>query len=416
MSTLAVHGGTPVINRPSPHTVWPPMTDDTIAAVLSQLQTSISIPGRSGVIEELEERLAAYFDVRYAVTNSSGTTALLSMYAALGLEHGDEIIAPAYTFFATVTPLFHLGIKPVLVDCDAFGNLDPTAVEAAITPRTKAIVVTHMWGVPAAITELTAIAERHGIALLEDGSHAHGASIDGRKVGAFGKAAAFSMNGPKPLSAGEGGFVLTDDEDVHARLLLHGHYNTRCKQGISETHPLWKYRVTGMGLKLRLHPLAAAIALDQLDHLDEYLFGRRIIAEQIVKGLRDVPGLTRLEPLAGAEISGYAVCLQYNPNECNETAASEILAAIQAEGCADIDQPGSTRPLNDFPLFQDPYDLFPHLPADWPVYREGQFPRAKTLWENTLKLTISHHDSELTDEYIGAITKVMNHYAHRNGS
>ena len=416
MSTLAIHGGTPTIDRPGRHVTWPPITEDTTAAVLAQLQTAISIPGRAGVIAKLEDRLADYFGVRHAVTNSSGTTALYSMYTAVGLEPGDEVIAPAYTFLATVTPLFHLGVKPVLVDCDQWGNIDPAAVRAAITPRTKAIIATHLWGVPAAMMELTAVAQHCGLALLEDGSHGHGSAVNGRKVGSFGTAAAFSMNGPKPLSAGEGGFVLTDDDDVHARLLLHGHYNTRCKQDIDPSHPLWKYRTTGMGLKLRLHPLAAAIAFQQLEHLDEYVAGRRAIAQRFRERLQGLPGIAVPEVLPGVEVSGYALCLRYRPEEVGNTPIGVIMAALNAEGCTEIDQPGSTCPLSDHPLFQDPHELFPYLPAPWPTYEEGQFPHAKHLWENTLKITISHHDNVVTDAYIDAITKVMGHYRRNHGA
>ncbi|MFC8044045.1 DegT/DnrJ/EryC1/StrS family aminotransferase [Nocardia sp. NPDC057353] len=167
---------------------------------------------RSGVIADLEDALAAYFGTRYAVLTSSGTAGLYSMYAACGLSLGDEVIVPAYTFFATATPLLHLGVVPILVDCDHTGNLDPHELPARITEKTKAIVVTHMWGMPAQLRSLAGLAEVYGLQLLEDGSHVHGATVAGRKIGTFGRAAAFSMNGPKPLSAGEGGFVLTDDE------------------------------------------------------------------------------------------------------------------------------------------------------------------------------------------------------------
>jgi dTDP-4-amino-4,6-dideoxygalactose transaminase len=120
----------------------------------------------------------------------------------------------------------------VLADCDETGSLDPMDASRRITSRTKAIVVTHMWGLPANMTGLTDLADRHGLMLLEDASHAHGAAIDGRKIGTFGRAAAFSMNGPKPLSAGEGGFVLTDDDETYYRVLLHGQYNKRCRNEI----------------------------------------------------------------------------------------------------------------------------------------------------------------------------------------
>lgn len=158
-----------------------------------------------------------------------------------------------------------------------------------ITHRTFAVAVTHLWGMPADMTALKALTGEHDILLLEDGSHAHGASIHGRKIGTFGHGAAFSMNGPKPLSAGEGGFVLTDDDDTYYRVLLHGQYNKRCRSEIPNDHRLYRYAVTGMGLKHRIHPLAANIATGQLRHLDDYIAGRQRTASMIAEGLRDVP-------------------------------------------------------------------------------------------------------------------------------
>lgn len=203
-SPLALLGGTPSVTEPGPHFTWPPLSGRTTKAVNDQLATSISIYDRSGVIAELEDALAEYHGVQHALLTSSGTAALYSMYAAVGIGPGTEVIVPAYTFFATVTPLLHLSAIPVLAECDEQGNLDPKDVARRVTDQTVAIVVTHMWGTPANVRALRAIADERGVMLLEDGSHAHGAYVGARKVGTFGRAAAFSMNGPKPLSAGEG--------------------------------------------------------------------------------------------------------------------------------------------------------------------------------------------------------------------
>ena len=230
-STLALLGGTPAVTTPAPHFTWPPMDADTEKAVVDQLHTALSIYDRSGVIARLEDDLAAYHGVRHALLTSSGTAALYSMYAACGIRAGDEVIVPAYTFFATVTPLFHLGAVPVLADCDDDGNLDPDDVAQRITARTVAIVVTHMWGTPAQGARLRALADERGLLLLEDGSHAHGAAV--------------SLNGPKPLSAGEGGFLLTDDDHTYRKALIHGHYNKRCRTEIPREDPLHEYAVTG---------------------------------------------------------------------------------------------------------------------------------------------------------------------------
>ncbi|MGW5789214.1 DegT/DnrJ/EryC1/StrS family aminotransferase [Saccharopolyspora sp. NPDC003752] len=409
-SPLAIHGGTPAVTRPGPHVPWPPIDSRTAESVVAQLNTAVSIPDRSGVIAELEERLAAYFGVRHAILTSSGTAALHSSFAALGAVDGHEVIVPAYTFHATCSPLFHLRLKPVLVDCDELGNIDPAQIEAAITPHTKAIAVTHMWGVPAQIDKLQEITDRYGLALVEDGSHAHGATVHGRKVGAYGVVAAFSMNGPKPLSAGEGGFVLTDDDETYYRVLLHGQYNKRCRTEIPLDHPLRRFAVTGMGLKLRIHPLAAALALNQLEDLDQRLAGRRKIATRIIAALRDLPGITVPDIPLETEPSWYSLALVFRPDELDGLPASAVVAALHAEGCVEVDQPGSTRPLNEHPIFDAPNELFPILPEGWPRYGPGQFPRAERLHRNTLKLPVPHADDHLADDYIRAFEKVITNY------
>lgn len=333
-ATLALWGGRPAVDTPAPHFSWPPLTDAAITAVLQQLRTSISIYDRSGVIADLEDALAGYHDTAHALLTSSGTAALHSAYAACGLGQGDEVIVPAYTFLATATPLLHLGATPVLVDCEDSGNIDPYLVEQAITTRTRAIVVTHMWGYPADIIALRDIANRLGVWLIEDGSHAHGASVDGRKVDTFGHLAAFSMNGPKPLSAGEGGFLLTNDDELYHRALLHGHYNKRCRTEIPADHPLHRYATTGMGLKFRIHPLAAAIALDQLGRLDEYLSGRATIAEYMAGELRAMPGIqvqtpapTKTHPGTGSS----STTSRNRPTTCPSTCSTRRCTPRDAE-------------------------------------------------------------------------------------
>lgn len=410
-SPLALHGGTPTLNRPLPHVPWPIVDDETTAAVTAQLATAVSIPDRSGVIADLEDDLASYFGVRYAILTSSGTAALHSAYAALALGPGDEVIVPAYTFHATATPLFHLGARPVLVDCDPLGNIDPDAVQAAITPATRAIVVTHMWGVPAQIDRLTTLARAHNLALVEDGSHAHGATVAGRKVGSFGTVAAFSLNGPKPLSAGEGGFVLTDDAEVYYRVLLHGQYNKRCRTEIPTSHDLHPFAVTGAGLKLRIHPLAAALASQQLVHLDDRLAGRHVIAKQMLETLRGTPGLGLPSIATDVHPSWYALALTVDPEVTDSgVTPGAILRALHAEGLGETDQPGSTRPMNEHALFQRPEALFPQVGPAWPRYRDGQFPNAERLHRTTIKLPLPHHDTPLAQAYAEGIAKVFTHH------
>ncbi|MCP2330937.1 DegT/DnrJ/EryC1/StrS family aminotransferase [Actinoalloteichus caeruleus] len=413
MNALALTGGSPVISQLGSHFSWPPITHATTKAVLDQLTTTVSIYDRSGVIAELEDALQEYFGVRHAVLTSSGTAAVHSTYAATCVEPGDEVIVPAYTFLATATPLFHLGAVPILADSDETGNMSVAEVEARITNKTTAIMVTHLWGTPADIDALLALANRHGLALLEDASHAHGATVHGQKVGTFGHTAAFSMNGPKPLSAGEGGFVLTDDDDVYHRVLLHGHYNKRCRNEIPATSPMHPYAVTGMGLKFRIHPLAAAIALDQLGSLDDYLNGRENVARYLCNQLGELPGIAVPRTPDGVRPAWYGLPLTYVPEELGGLPVKRFHEALLAEGLKEVDQPGSICPLSRFPLFRDPAPVFPHYPHRKRVaYREGQFPVAEQIWQHTLKLPVWHREEDLplVDRYIDGLRKVIEHH------
>ena len=415
-SPLALLGGEPAVAHAAPHFIWPPLDDNTSKAVLDQLHEGISVYDRSGIMARLEDALRDYHGVKHAVLTSSGTVALYSMYAACGLKAGDEVIVPAYTFFATVTPLLHLGAVPVLADCDETGNLDPREVAQRITGRSKAIVVTHMWGLPADMVALKAIADEHGLALLEDASHAHGAEIAGQRVGTFGRAAAFSMNGPKPLSAGEGGFLVTNDDEVYYGVLLHGQYNKRCRNEIPRDHHLYDYAVTGMGLKFRIHPLAASIALDQLGRLDEYLAGRTAMARYLCDQLDDVPGIEPPRLPNGVQSSWYGLTLQYRADELSGLPVERYYDALKAEGCIELDRPGSTCPLNLHALFQEPGGLFPRYEGAF-CYGAGEFPTAERIHHNTLKLPVWHREEDmpLAEQYVEAFHKVSDNYRDLKG-
>ncbi|MEU9247434.1 aminotransferase class I/II-fold pyridoxal phosphate-dependent enzyme [Streptomyces sp. NPDC048385] len=410
-SPLALLGGPPVIDVPGPHFSWPPIEDNDVEVVTGQLMSAVSIPDRSGVIAELEDALASFLGVRHVVTTCTGTAALHSMYTAAGIAPDDEVIVPALTFPAMATPLFHLGARPVLADVDSRGQLDLDDAARRITARTKAVVAVHLWGLPENMDALTAFCAGHDLMLLEDGSHAHGATWRGQPVGSFGRAAAFSMNGPKPLSAGEGGFVATDDTELYYLVLLHGQYNKRCRREIPTGHPLAPYAVTGMGLKLRIHPLAAALANAQLPRLQGYLDGRQAVAARMRQALRDVPGIDVPHPPAHARPAWYALPLRYDPDQLAGLPVERFIEAVHAEGASEIDLPGSTRALGDHQLFHTPGALMPGY-ADHQGPAADSFTNARRVHGSTVKLPVWQRDQDryLADAYTAAIIKVAEHH------
>ncbi|MGI5340781.1 DegT/DnrJ/EryC1/StrS family aminotransferase [Streptomyces sp. CA-181903] len=299
---------------------------------------------------------------------------------------------------------------PVLADVDGHGRLDLEDAARRITARTKAVVAVHLWGLPEDMDALESFADQHELMLLEDGSHAHGATWNGRMTGTFGTAAAFSLNGPKPLSAGEGGFVATDDTELYYRVLLHGQYNKRCRREIPTGHPLARFAVTGMGLKLRIHPLAAALARSQLTRLGHHLTGRQEIAGRMCAALDSVPGIRVPHVPVSARPSWYALPLRYEPAELGGLPLARFLDAVRAEGATEADRPGSTCPLGTHPLFRAPGALLPGY-ADRQGPTTDDFPAAGHVHATTFKLPVWHReaDTHLADAYTAAITKVASH-------
>jgi dTDP-4-amino-4,6-dideoxygalactose transaminase len=406
---LAIHGGTPVIKQPGPHFRWPPVTEATRRAVLRQLDEAVSIRDRSGVVARLEQRLEREIGLRHAVLFNSGTSAIHAMFVGAGLGPGDEVLCPDYTFFASISPLFFTGATPVLVDCDASGNPDPEQAQRLVTARTRALLVAHIWGVPCAMEPLVELCREHGLLLLEDMSHVWGATYGGRPMGTFGAAAALSLQAQKTLSGGEGGVLFTDDPEIHHRAIALGHYNRRCLQEIPDDHLLHEYGATGMGLKLRIHPLAAAIAEQQLDTVPEVLAGRRRTAAWMRRELAAIAGI-ELPPIPPrAEPSWFGLLFTLDRRLAGRCTVDEVFAALQAEGCCEIDRPKLTAPLHHYPLFRHPGRVFPGYGS----LPERDYPGAEDFYRRIFKLPVWHRaeDEALVAQYLEAIRKVMKHFA-----
>jgi dTDP-4-amino-4,6-dideoxygalactose transaminase len=241
-------------------------------AVLDVLRSGMLAMGRRTI--EFEEAWAAYCGVKHAVFMASGTVALEAVLRALGIGPGDEVITVSFTFNATVSAILQAGARPVFVDIRAEDFcLDLDRVEAAITPRTKAIMPVHLYGLMADMDPLVAIAERHGIPIVEDAAQAHGATYRGRRAGQFGPAM-FSLYATKNLMTGEGGFATTDDDALADRIRLYRNHGMRVR-----------YHHEALGSNFKPTDLAAALGLAQLARLDERTERRRRNAARLTAGL-----------------------------------------------------------------------------------------------------------------------------------
>ncbi|MEV5826489.1 DegT/DnrJ/EryC1/StrS family aminotransferase [Spirillospora sp. NPDC052242] len=333
---------------------WPPIDDEVSAAVMRQLHTTVSIYDRSGIIARFEDAFAARHNARHALLTSSGTAALHSAYYALGLGPGDEVIVQDYTFFATATPLLQLGVVPVLADVDVHGELDLGRAAGLLTCRTKAVVITHMWGNPQNTRRLREWCDARGLALVEDCSHAHGAARDGVSVGELADAACWSLQGRKAITAGEGGILTTPHREVYEKATLLGHFNKRALAEVRTGSPLYRFADTGLGLKYRAHPLGLAMAEVYLQRLDDWLLVRQRHAARLEDLLAGRAGISVLTPTGPDRTATfYAFVFTIDPHTAGFS-RDVLLHTLQRWGYGEITTCDAMRPLHTYPVFAAP--------------------------------------------------------------
>lgn len=404
---LAIEGGKPLIENNEGRFVHPRINNNLINEVVSQLKESISIYDNSGIFKEFEDVFKKYHNKKYGLVTSSGTAALWSLYDAINLKPGDEVICPIYTFFATVSPIYQTGATPVFVDIDETGNIDWKKIEEKITSNTKAIMVVHIWGYPAKMDKIREIADKYELYLFEDCSHAHGGAYKGKKLGEWGDAAAFSIQGNKIITGGEGGILITSDYSIYKNALLLGHYNKRCKQELKKTSIDYLYSDTGKGLKLRAHPIAIRIANYMFKHLDEYNAYKNCYAQMVVDCINNIDGLDIIHPYEGSNCSYYAFIIKFDSSKFKVT-KEKFVEALQAEGCVEFDIPNSTAPLNHFKLFNHPEYFFK-------TYQGRQleiFENAEKYYKDIIKMPMWYLPSDwlIVYKYCEALKKVSKAY------
>jgi UDP-4-amino-4,6-dideoxy-N-acetyl-beta-L-altrosamine transaminase len=276
------------------------VTDEDVAAVVEVLRSDFLTTGP--LIGAFERTLGEVTGTSHAVAVNSGTAALHAMYYAAGLGPGDEIITSPLTFAATGNAALYLGATVRFVDVATdTGNLDPEAVEAAITDRTRLIVAVDYAGHPADYDALSHIADAHGVTLLADAAHALGATYHGRRVGTLAHATALSFHPVKPITTGEGGAVVTDDDELARRAReFRTHGVARDTAAAAEVGP-WYYEMTALGFNYRLTDIQAALGQSQLRHLDEFLARRRVIAGRYTDAFAELASVIRPGVREGVE-------------------------------------------------------------------------------------------------------------------
>ncbi|NLX57381.1 MAG: DegT/DnrJ/EryC1/StrS family aminotransferase [Planctomycetaceae bacterium] len=284
---LAIDGGTPILTR-ADYQNWPVLTADDRQYINEVLDSGIVAGGTAPQVTALEREWREFTGAKYCLTTGSGTAALHMALAAVDVGPGDEVLVPSYTFLATASCVLHQMAIPVFVDIDQTTyTMNPAQIEAAITPRTKAIIPVHIQGCPADMDPILEIARRHGLHVIEDACQAHGAMYKGRMCGTLGIAGAFSLNNLKNLCGGEGGLFVTNDEDVLKKGDLVRYFGDECDEVTSRQ----KYNASILGYMYRNQELPAALARGQLKHLHDLNNTRISNAEYLNRELGKIPGV-----------------------------------------------------------------------------------------------------------------------------
>ena len=289
--------------------------------------------------DRFERDFAKFCGTRYAIATCNGTVALHLALATLDIGPGDEVILPTLTFVATANAIKYTGATPIFADVDPITwNIDPDDVARLITPHTKAIMPVHIYGHPADMAQINAIAQEYDLYMVEDAAEAHGAEINGERTGSFGHIAAFSLMANKIITTGEGGMVTTNDEAIMKRArYLRDH----------AMNPERRYWHDEVGFNYRMTNLQAAVGVAQLERAEQFIARKRRIAEIYDDYLTGLPGLT-----TPAELPGYTnVYWMYSVllDDGFALTRDELVPALRKQG---IDSRPFFHPLDTMPMYQ----------------------------------------------------------------
>ncbi len=415
---LAIHGG-PATVPPGLHRAWPRITPDDKQAVLAVLDRGTVGGAEAPEAVALQDEFAAYVGARHCLATNSGTAALHLALLALGIQPGDEVITSAFSFSASALAILHALAVPLFADIrpDTY-TLDPRHVERLIGPRTRAIMPVHIHGLPADLDEIFAIAERHGLAVIEDACQAHGATYKGRRVGPLGRMGAFSLNYTKSLPGGEGGLLVTDDDELAQRANMYRIFGERSDRLDDELfRPYHSYVV---GWNYRSQELPAAFARSQLQRLDENNARAARNAARLSAGLAGLAGVhpPQVPPDRTHVFQKYRIRL--HPGEMGlqvdaVTLRDRMLLALRAEGVEAV--LWHTTPLPAYPVFQQRAGFGGGFPWTVPpagrsiAYDPQDYVESSRLLDCSLLLGSEHYplcgqDEEVMDYYIAAVRKV----------
>jgi perosamine synthetase len=388
---LAIHGGTPIRREILSYgRQW--LDEEDIAAVVGVLRSDYLTTGPT--VARFEQAFAEYVGAREAVAVSNGTAALHAAMYALNIRQGDEVIVPALTFAASANCVVYQGGTPVFADVDPETLLlDPAQAEAKITPRTKAIIAVDFAGQPCDYDALYSIADRHGLAIVDDACHALGGSYRGRSVGRLADLNTFSLHPVKPITSGEGGVITTDSSEWADRMRVFRNHGIATDRRQRDAQGYWFYEMIDLGYNYRLTDFQCALGLSQLRKLPGWVARRQEIARRYDKAFTGLEGVAPLgvRPDVSHAYHLYVIRIDTTRLRVDRT---EIFFALRAEGIG--------VNVHYIPVHLHPYyrNRFGTGPGDCPV--------AETAYEQILSLPIFPRMSdEDINDVITAVTRVI---------
>ncbi len=411
MNELAVFGGKSVIPN-NAHRQYPPIGDRERKFIGDVLDSGILWGPWAPKTRELEQAWASRVNVRYCAALNSGTAALHCAVVGCGIGPGDEVIVPAYSFIASASSVMMAGGIPIFVDITPHGNIDPTKIEAAVTNRTKAIMVVHLHGLPADLDAISAIATRFSLQIIEDCAQAHGASFQNRPVGSIGDVGAFSLNATKALAGPEGGLLTTNREDIYNRAAKMRVFGAEWHEGQQIFRD-----ADSIGYNYRGNELTAAFTLARLEALSSEQQVRNDNARRLTRGLSELKGLmlpnepsdrTHIYNMIRIRLDPAALGIDMDASVYRE----KVIRALQAEGA--IWWIWERKALPAYRLFQTKNIDGGHYPWCLPQAREdiSYLPESYPISVATAKdsiYTTAHfppNSTALMDQYVEAFLKV----------
>lgn len=403
---LALYGGPKTIEKVFP---WPIFDENEINAVAEIVKSgSWANPNCDGLVAEFEKEFADYCGAKYGITCVNGSVALRLALISCGVRPGDEVIIPPYTFIATASIVAEANCVPVFADIDPETyNLDPVAIEKAITPRTKVIIPVHFAGQACDMDAIMAIAKKHNLKVIEDAAHAHGGEYKGKKLGSIGDAGCFSFQSSKNLTSGEGGIVVTSDDQL-ANMVDSLRNVGRIKGG------QW-YEHHNLGCNYRMTQLQTVILQHQLKRLEEQTQIRNENGIYLNSLLEKIPGITPLTRGHGETLHTYHIYIfKYDKSYFNNLPKTEFAKMLAAEGVPSF--MGYPEPLYKQTVFQKKNFMCYAIPDEvdytnvhCPVTEKACYVEAVWIMQNSMLGTKA--DMEKFAEAIQKIQKVINEIA-----